>query len=37
MGKYVSIQIVNNCTECREPGLNLLNLAEVEVYGYLAK
>ncbi len=37
MGKYVSIQIVNNCTECQEPGINLLNLAEVEIYGYLAK
>lgn len=37
MGKYVTIQIVNNCTDCSNPGDNALNLAELEVYGYIPK
>ena len=32
-GRYVSIQITHNCTDCREPLKNVLQLAEVEVLG----
>ncbi|CAG2164676.1 unnamed protein product [Oppiella nova] len=37
MGKYVTIQIVNNCTDCVNPGDNFINLAELEIYGYIPK
>ncbi|XP_054166653.1 uncharacterized protein LOC128964120 [Oppia nitens] len=37
MGKYVTIQIINNCTNCSNPGNNYLNLAEIAVYGYNPK
>lgn len=32
-GRYVTIQITQNCTDCREPFKNVLQLAEVEVLG----
>ncbi|XP_015785240.1 uncharacterized protein LOC107362652 [Tetranychus urticae] len=32
-GRFVTIQIVKNCDDCREKDKNILNLAEVEVYG----
>ncbi|KAK8768025.1 hypothetical protein V5799_005193 [Amblyomma americanum] len=32
-GRYVSIQITQNCTDCQEPLKNVLQLAEVEVFG----
>ncbi|XP_022699278.1 uncharacterized protein LOC111266232 isoform X2 [Varroa jacobsoni] len=32
-GRYVTIQITQNCTDCREPLKNVLQLAEVEVLG----
>lgn len=32
-GRYVTIQITQNCTDCREPLKNVLQLAEVEVFG----
>jgi hypothetical protein len=35
-GRYVSIQIVRNCSQCEEPNINILNFAEVDVHGFLA-
>lgn len=32
-GRYVTIQITQNCTDCREPLKNVLQLAEFEVFG----
>ncbi|XP_064454908.1 uncharacterized protein LOC135366178 [Ornithodoros turicata] len=32
-GRYVSIQITQNCTDCREPLKNVLQIAEFEVFG----
>ncbi|XP_075539037.1 uncharacterized protein LOC142573285 isoform X2 [Dermacentor variabilis] len=32
-GRYVTIQITQNCTDCQEPLKNVLQLAEVEVFG----
>ncbi|CAG2117832.1 unnamed protein product, partial [Medioppia subpectinata] len=37
MGRYVTLQIVKNCTDCPNPGDNYLNLAELEIYGYIPK
>jgi len=33
-GRYVSIQIVRNCSNCTVPNVNILNLAEVDVHGF---
>ena len=36
-GRYVTIQIVNDCSDCPNPGENYLNLSEVQVFGYSSK
>lgn len=36
-GRFVTIQIVNDCTDCPNAGENYLNLAEVQVFGFLSE